>query len=177
MEEERAMTRRLPWPALLVSLAGCGGMTDSLEEQRVPPTGTVTVESALRVDSTVRVHVANGTLSPVFVYTEALGSHLDDATKRLTLVMHEVPTPPNGSSADCHVHVPSLQTIPALSTADIDVRANFPAASSVRVELGWSDQKIALDRSQVSLCRFDAETALKVLERGVAVGVFELPSE
>jgi len=180
--------------AVLFAAPACGGAVAPAPEDPDPvvETGTVTVESAIRVDAVddqlhVRIHVANGTASPAYVYTEALRYVLDDGARSLTLIMHEVPTPPTGSSADCHVHIPGLALAPAHEAIDLEVRLPsvdrrfvggqwvarpLASARAIAVELGWSDRRIALDRSQQSLCRFDAETALMSLERGVSVGRF-----
>jgi hypothetical protein len=177
--------------ALAALTAHCGGR---IEPTPTAATGTVTVENATRVSSddkwlTARVRVANGTAHAAYIYSEYLGTELDESTHLLTLTMHEVPQPPTGSSADCHVRIPKITSIPALTTIDLDVR--MPAVTSesdpssrgikkhvlttaarIDVELGWSDRPMALTPDQKSLCVFDAQTALRSIERGVASGTF-----
>jgi hypothetical protein len=165
--------------------------------------GTVKVDAASRGSVhdgrfSIRIHVSNGTAQPAYVYAEYFRARLDDATKQLTLVMHEVPTPPNGSNADCHVHIPQTTVVPASGAIDLEIELpavqhelvfvpgdphtkvidhDLTTATRVNVELGWSNRPLVLPPVPPGVdgpCVFEAERILQGLERGVAVAAFRL---
>lgn len=192
----------------LLFLVACGGeIAADPDEKRAPTeTGPLTIDAvtrdpadAARVPAgffTLRLHVTNHTAKTAYVYGQAFRETLDDATKVLTLVMHEVivPLPPHIILLDCHLMSPMNVKLPAFTSADVDVRLPlvqkqivgtdagtallnhpFGTAKDVHVELGWSDVPLQFTWEQgFWMCQQEGNEWLLSRELGVAVGDFSL---
>jgi hypothetical protein len=170
-----------------VLLSACGGVVapNGSDDESATKTGSLTIDSATRVGEpsttrgwTLRLHVTNGTSSPVYVLEQVYGEHLDDDTERLTVMVNPEPTlpPPGVKLLDCHLMIPKYAKIASKDSIDIDVQLplSIMGATSVDVSLGWSDRPLAYGKAEQQLCEYDGEVFLEGLERGVVNGSFSL---
>jgi hypothetical protein len=168
-----------------VLLSACGGIVapDSADDESATKTESLTIDSATRVGApstktgwTLRLHVDNGTSAPVYVFEQIYGEHLDDDSKRLSVMLDPEPTlpPPNIKLLDCHLMIPKYVKIAAKASIDIDVQLPLSVinATSVDVSLGWSDRPLAYGKAEEQLCEYDGEIFLEGLERGIVSGSF-----
>lgn len=168
-------------------LSACGGTVapNESDDESAIKTDSLTIDSAARVGEpsttrgwTLRLHVTNGTSSPVYAFEQTYGEHLDDDGERLRVMLNPEPTlpPPNIKILDCHLMIPKYVKIAAGESIDIDTQLplSVMSATSVDVSLGWSDRPLVYGKAEQQLCEYDGEVFLEGLERGVVSGSFSL---
>ena len=178
-----AMNSRIAALGLGLFTAACGSF--------VAPTGRAEIQRAELTSSgsdlLLGIDVANGTEAPIYVYDSVRSVAREATLDRTTLRFRDVAWTNTGSSADCHLLLPSYRRIEPLSVMHLDLAVPaawtsgtgiiFPSTIStgeppavpastheLALEFAWSDAPFSTGKS---LCSADLASALIAIQKGV----------